>query len=157
MENATNALLIAGAVLIGVLILTTGVYLFTMFGDSGATLSEQLTQRQIDEFNAQFYQYENQSTVRIHDIITVANLAKQNNIDYEYTTINEGPFYITVTINNLSEGEGQNLQTIDTAKANELLSKYSLNGSTPIYFRCTGVNINNDTKRVNSITFEKID
>lgn len=157
MENATNALLIAGAVLIGVLILSTGVYLFTMFGDSGSTISEQLTQKQIDEFNAKFYQYENQSTIRIHDIITVANLAKQNNIDYEYTTINEGPFYITVTISNLSGGEGQNLQTIDTNKANELLAKYSLNGSTPIYFKCTDVKINTDTRRVNSITFEKID
>lgn len=162
MENATNALLIAGAVLIGVLILTTAVYLFTMFGDSGATLSEQLTQRQTDEFNAQFYQYENQGTVRIHDIITVANLAKQNNIDYEYTTINEGPFYITVTISNLSGSEGHNLETMDSAQANELLAKYSLkeeaDGSkTPIYFKCTGVEINADTRRVSSITFEKID
>ena len=137
MENASHALLIAGGVLIGVLILTIGVYLYTMFGDGSASLSDQLTQRQTDEFNAQFYKYENLETIRIHDIISVANLAKQNNLNYEYTSINEGPYYITVTISNLSGSEGANLETIDTEKSNELLSKYSLNGSTPINFKCT--------------------
>lgn len=157
MENASHALLIAGGVLIGVLILTIGVYLYTMFGDGSASLSDQLTQRQTDEFNAQFYKYENQDTIRIHDIISIANLAKQNNINYGYTSIDEGPFYITVTISNLSGSEGRNLETIDTAKSNELLSKYSLNGATPINFHCTSVTANEDTKRVDSITFEKID
>ena len=157
MENASHALLIAGGVLIGVLILTIGVYLYTMFGEGSASLSDQLTQRQTDEFNAQFYKYENLETIRIHDIISVANLAKQNNLNYEYTSINEGPYYITVTISNLSGSEGANLETIDTEKSNELLSKYSLNGSTPINFKCTEVTFNEDTKRVNSITFEKID
>ena len=106
MENVSNALLIAGGVLIGVLILTIGVYLYTMFGEGSASLSDQLTQRQIDEFNAQFYKYENQDTIRIHDIISIANLAKQNNINYGYTSIDEGPFYIAVTISNLSGSEG---------------------------------------------------
>ena len=156
MENASNALLIAGAVLIGVLILTTGVYLFTMFGNSGASISDELTQRQVDEFNAQFYKYENQETIRIHDIITVANLAKQNNFNYGYTSIDEGPFYITVTISNLSGGEGRNLETINTQKANELLAKYGIDGSSPVYFYCTEVTFNSDTKRVDSITFKKI-
>ena len=128
-----------------------------MFGSSGASISEELTQRQVDEFNAQFYKYENQESVRIHDIITVANLAKQNNYDYGYTSIGEGPFYITVTISNLSGGEGKNLETIDTEKANELLAKYAINGSTPVYFHCTEVTFNSVTKRVDSITFEKID
>lgn len=156
MENASNALLIAGAVLISVLVLTTGVYLYTMFGSSGASIYEELTQRQVDEFNAQFYKYENQETIRIHDIITVANLAKQNNFDYGYTSIGEGPFYITVTISNLSGGEGNNLETMDTEKSNELLSKYSINGTTPVYFHCTSITFNSVTKRVDSITFKKI-
>lgn len=156
MENASQALLMAAAILIGVLIIAVGVYLFTMFGNNSSTMYDQLTQRQTDEFNAQFYKYEDQETVRIHDIITVANIAKENNLNYEYTSINEGPFYITVTISNLSGSEGQNLETMDTEKANELLSKYSVNGSNPIYFKCTAVTFNDDTKRVNSITFEKI-
>lgn len=157
MENASQALLMAAAILIGVLIIAVGVYLFTMFGNNSSTMYDQLTQRQIDEFNAQFYKYEDQETVRIHDIITVANIAKENNLNYEYTSINEGPFYITVTISNLSGSEGQNLETMDTEKANKLLSEYSVNGSNPIYFKCTEVTFNDDTKRVNSITFEKID
>ena len=157
MENASNALLIAGGILIGVLVLSIGVYLYTMFGTSGASISDQLNERQIDEFNAQFYKYENLDTIKIHDIISVANLAKQNNINYEYTSINEGPYYITVTISNLSGSEGANLETIDTEKSNELLSKYSLNGSTPINIKNKKVNFNKDNKRVNSITFEKID
>lgn len=84
MENATNALLMAGGVLIGILILSLAVYLFTTFGGTAAKVNDQNAQVQLTQFNAQFTKYEGITTNTIYDIITVAGLAKENNIYYNY-------------------------------------------------------------------------
>lgn len=152
MENASKALLMAASILVGVLLISIGVYLFTVFGNSGAKISERITQSQIDQFNAQFTKYEGNTTCRIHDIISVANLAKENNSQLN------GIYYINVEITNISR-EGQNLETLSTASANALLSKYALksNNKEPQYFECTEVTVNSITKKVNGIKFKKID
>lgn len=85
MENASKALLMVAGVLVGVMILSLGVYLFSVFGDSSTEINRRLEQAQIDEFNSQFTKYANKSDLTIHDIVTVANLAKSNNANYEYT------------------------------------------------------------------------
>lgn len=159
MENASKALLMAASVLVGVLLISIGVYLFTVFGNSGAEFADKITQSQISKFNAQFTKYEDNETCRIHDIISVANLAKSNNAEYDADSI--GVYYIKVEITNISK-EGKNLENLTTEKANELLQKYALKDTDdgkkePQYFKCTEVNVNSLTKRVDSIKFEKID
>ncbi len=95
MENASKALLIAAAVLIGVMLLSTMVYLFMNFGNFSSTTYSKIEQAQIDQFNIKFLQYTgstlqiddwgNEKTVEVlcttHDIISLANLARQNNIN----------------------------------------------------------------------------
>ena len=98
MENASKALLMAATVLVGVLLLSLGVYLFTVFGNFSADMTKELTQKDIDEFNAQFIKYESykdetsgewKNTCRAQDVVTIANLAKENNSKYDYTTADE--------------------------------------------------------------------
>lgn len=96
MENASKALLMAAAVLVGVMLLSLGVYLFSIFGDYGTQISNRIEQSKIDQFNSQFFKYENNKEVRIHDIISLANLAKQYNQSNGYTS--DSNFYIKVTI-----------------------------------------------------------
>ncbi len=81
MENASKALIIAGGVLIGVLILSLAVYLFIDFGEKAARMHDQITSNQLTQFNAQFNVYAGRNDVTIYQIITVANLAYENNID----------------------------------------------------------------------------
>ena len=95
MENASKALLIAAAVLIGVMLLSTMVYLFMNFGNFSSTTYSKIEQAQLDQFNIKFLQYTgstlqiddwgNEKTVDVlcttHDIISLANLARQNNIN----------------------------------------------------------------------------
>ena len=93
MENASRALLIAAGVLVGVLLLSLAVYLFTIFGNFGSEMSIQMNQKNISEFNSQFTKYESyqdengdwQNLCRAHDVVTIANLAKENNWQYDYT------------------------------------------------------------------------
>ncbi len=79
MENASKALVMAGGVLIGVLILTLAVYLFIDFGQQASEIHNQITSNQLTQFNAQFNIYEGLKDVTIYQIISMANLAYENN------------------------------------------------------------------------------
>ena len=97
MENASKALIMAGSVLIGVLIISIGVYLFSTYAQYSADSYAKMEASQIDEFNAQFLKYYGMTsyinedgkaiTERIkctaHDVITLANLAQQSNKYYQ--------------------------------------------------------------------------
>ena len=159
MENASKALLMAASVLVGVMIITLGIYLFSIFGDFGSQISDRLEQQQIDEFNSRFYKYENSQEIRIHDIITVANLARQYNLENEF--VDTSVYYIKVNINGIS-AEGKNLESISVeSKKTALIDKYSLKADatgamSPQYFECVSVTINEISGIVNSITFQII-
>ncbi|MGN1326813.1 MAG: hypothetical protein ACI4VQ_01845 [Clostridia bacterium] len=163
MENASKALLMAAAVLVGVMLLSLGVYLFSIFGNFGSQISGRIEQKQIDEFNSQFYKYQGSETIRIHDIISVANLARQYNLDNDFT--NASDYYIKVNISSAHgvSTDGKDLEAISLeSKKTALIDKYSLKTDpttgdmSPQYFKCTSVTINEVSKVVNSITFELI-
>lgn len=83
MENASKALVMAGGVLIGVLILSLAVYLFADFGSTSARINAQNAERQITQFNSQFTSYEGKNGLTIYDVLTVAEYARENNKYYE--------------------------------------------------------------------------
>lgn len=146
MENASKALLMVATVLVGILILSIGVYLFSIFGDFSSETAKQIEEKKISEFNAQFYKYLGQKECRAHDIVTVANLANENNKNNEYTDSdrNTGTYYIKVIVDGKSyEGE-----------TNDTYMQF-LKDNPVTNFKCTKVEINNNTKLVKSITFEK--
>ena len=56
MENASKALIIAGAILLSILIIALGVYIFNMAKSS--TNTDSLSSLELSTFNSQFTQYE---------------------------------------------------------------------------------------------------
>lgn len=82
MENASEALIIAAGVLIGILIISLGVYLFVDFGATSADIHSQVAERQITQFNTRFTSYADKD-LTIYNIITIANYAIENNKYYE--------------------------------------------------------------------------
>lgn len=82
MENASNALIIAGGVLIGVLIISLAVYLFVDFGSTSAEINKQNEEQQLVQFNTKFTSYEGKEELTIYDVVTVAGYAKENNKYY---------------------------------------------------------------------------
>lgn len=100
MENASKALLMAASVLIGILILSLAVYLFVSFGSTSAEIHKQNEEQQIAQFNSQFTSYQGKECT-IYDVISVANLATENNRFYELNTKTGGKDrYISVQVNN---------------------------------------------------------
>lgn len=83
MENATKALLIAAGVLIGIMILSLGVTLFAELSSYVENAHDTIRENENREFNAKFL-----SCIRddltVHDIISIANFAHDNNVYYGY-------------------------------------------------------------------------
>lgn len=166
MENASKALLMAASVLIGILILSLAVYLFVSFGITSAEMHQQVETQQIAQFNSQFTSYEVKECT-IYDVVTVANLATENNRYYELSHRLENNYYIAVKIEStrIEKGYGNSTEEI-RAYYNQLIEqdyqkmqeKEDENGTKYLdlkQYKCK-VDINPTTKRVNSITFSEI-
>lgn len=171
MENASKALIMAASVLLGVMILSIGAALYNSFSNFGADTTAKIQERQISEFNNNFLKYygkvtveENNKTVSetikvtAHDIISVTNLAKKNNLQYEIEEdkkiaeqkhYNDNTYYIQVNFKNTQMETKDEKFFIDFLKNNSLK-----NEEEPIYFMCSEVHISDTTKRVTYITFD---
>lgn len=161
MENASKALLMAAEVLIGMLILSLAIYLFASFSSNMSQVYEKNEENQLNQFNTQFTSYIGKKCT-IHDIITVANLATENNIFYELPKISNATGkdnYISIKKDNINIewGYGNNSEDINR-KYNQLIeediAKINNNVQLPQY-TCT-VDISPITKRVYLINFRKI-
>ena len=102
--------------------------------------------------------------VTAHDIITIANFARQNNVYYDYDPDiamerNNSLTYIQVAVNkgaNVSKAI-RNLESCSDRERADFLNKYSVNVgsgvSKPIYFLVSNCEISTNTKRVIYIEF----
>lgn len=144
MENASKALLMAAGVLIGILIMSLTVYLFISFGSTSAEIHEKVHINQINNFNSQFTKYEGKEDITIHDVVSVAKLAKENNLKNEYTTNDTN--YIRVFLDN------RNFENLDndgyTKKIKDMLDNNTINKT----YNCK-VKIDKQSGLVNQIDF----
>ena len=150
MENASKALIMAAGVLIALIIISLAIYLFSNFASTSSEVHKQIENTKIDQFNEQFLVYDGKE-VTIHDIITVANLAIENNSYYQLEDQTNGNYYIKVMFGTDSlEKKSQD----DLKKyIEDDLGQISSSDDLPKY-KCK-VSINNITKLVNNIKFEK--
>ncbi len=157
MENSSKALLMAASMLIGVTILSLAVYLFTYFSGSVNEMNKQIDEGQLEQFNNQFASYEAKGkTLTIYDIITVTNLAKENNTYYQLEEASDSNFYITVNLNNKKNMEKEVDLTKMLTNSKELIeTKDEITGENVIRlkkYQCK-VEFNANTGRVNRVNF----
>lgn len=163
MENASKALLMAAGVLIGVLILSLGVYLYLSFSSSTAEMEKRMELDEINNFNNQFLAYDGKDNLTIYDVYTVANLAKESNRKFEIEDQKIEPYnyYVAVFFNNYNSGMkvGIEKDIKGSISEEEFITKYMQdvreNGQYNKIlnkFTCQ-VYINENTGRVNKIKF----
>ena len=68
MENATNGLIMAGSVLIGVIVLSLFVYLFSSMGTTARNFQENIDQAAILKFNEPFEKYIGRNDITPHEV-----------------------------------------------------------------------------------------
>ena len=159
MENAVKALLIAAGVLIGGMILSLAVSLYTSLGEYTNIAQKEAETKVLQQFNEQFLKYINcndssgevEFVLKIQDIVTAANAAYENNQKYELTEQNGSNYYVTINI----KSQFTNLEKTINADSVKLLSEETLLKSE---YRCTSsdVKINSVTGRVYEVNFTKI-
>ena len=156
MENASKALLIAGGVLLSILIISLGVYLFANFGGVTAQIGENVEESQISQFNSQFTTNVGKNNVTIYDIISMANLATQNNQQYGFAKQESkgNNYYIAIIL----QGKGQIEFGAETTNEDYMNNYYnenliipqvnSINGSAGLTYYEVQVEISPQTQRV---------
>lgn len=151
MENASKALLIAGAMLLTILLSTLAIYVFNIFGEQTSRLYDKLEESDVDSFNQQFFQYENRNIIqdedgkwhgalKIQDVVSIINFAKNNN------STNEIPVKVKVNSSDL----GTDLQNKTADELNVMLYNNMDNN-----YKCT-TTIPNGSRFVEEIFIEKL-
>lgn len=157
MENATKAMLIAAGVLIGIMIVSLGVVLFSSLQRYVDSSQESIRFAELKKFNEQYTKYVNYSgegnktdfDLTMQDIVTAASLAYENNKYYGATEVETGDddasLYVAVYLDdnqieyNIHEYSAQYL-------TNELTEPYTKK------YKCT-VEYSNLTGRVKKVKF----
>ena len=83
MENASKALIIAGAILLAILIISLGIMIYQQA--AGVVNSNAMSGVEIQQFNSQFTQYEG-TNVRGAQVNALLQLIQQNNVQYQDDT-----------------------------------------------------------------------
>lgn len=100
MENTSNALIIAGEVLIGILVLSFVAYIFIEFSTFSSNMHDNIAQAEITEFNSNFFILSNRSNITAQEIVTIINFAKQANDARELEWNDNSEYYIDVYVDN---------------------------------------------------------
>ena len=121
MENATKALLIAGGALLMILTFSVMNYIFNQMGQNASNIYAELEESDITEFNQKFLNYDGKSGLTIQDVVSVANIARNN------TTIGDIPTTVKVFvdwIDNPSDvSDSTTLTKFTMEKLNEILEE----------------------------------
>jgi len=83
LENASKALVMAGAVLITIMVFGMAMYFMLQFKEFPEQQEEALRQKQISEFNQEYESYNKQKMYGV-DVVTVINKAINNNKTYAH-------------------------------------------------------------------------
>jgi len=129
MENAADALLIAGGILLAILTLTLLVYMGTNLNKLGIAQAEKEEIERLAAWNAEWEAY-NKQLLYGSEVLTVINKAEQNNLEYNYDT----KYTVDVTI------IGMDLSNLRNSKTS--------------IFKCKKMGYSEDTGRVKTIEFE---
>lgn len=154
MENASKALLISGGILIAIIILTMGVYLFATYGQLGEEYQKNLSSGEIRKFNSNFIQFEERENITAQEIVTLYKFVKSYNEKNEILT--------SITAIQVSNVTGSNIPNSSNDLSESDLIEFIKNNSNDsannkiIYFECTNIEYDESTGMVNKIEFKKI-
>ena len=155
MENASKALIMAGGILIGLLIISLAVYLFVDFGRTSAEINSQNAEQQVVEFNSKFTKYESYKDkddnwqTTIYDIITLAGYAKENNEHYSDSPDEQ------ISVNIISSPAKSNIQQLSDYKNLMAQYMYDSSGTNLEKFSCESISYNTRGK-IKSINFKTV-
>lgn len=148
MENASQALLIAAGILIGVLVLSLIVYLYVTFGAQAQSISEVINQRQLTKYNAQYTVYDGRSDLSVYDVVTIVNTAHENNEKHKDSNTYSQEYQIQVIL------QGKDLAKVENSNYETEITSL-IEGNYETKYRCT-VNFYADNGKVSRVNISVV-
>lgn len=146
MENAAKALYIAAGVLIAIMVLSLGAVLYASLQGYINSTNQQIRFNEVNGFNAKFMDYLDRD-LNIQDVITVANIAYENNSSYN-TDVNQwdasaNSLYVQVLLdgNRIDKNINENMVSMLEENKDKV-------------FICQTVSYSSPTSRVCSVSFK---
>lgn len=150
MENASNALIIAGSILIAIIVLSMGVHIIITHSRVTDSYNQRQITTEVYKYNSYFTPFIGRTDITIQEIITLKNYTvqycKKNNISSE-TKVFIGTDELTAAKANT-----------ERIKEDEPVISGSPVKVTFKYYKCeaNGIEYNNDKGRVSKIIFTPI-
>ena len=126
MENATKALYIAAGVLIGIMILSLAVMLFSSLQSYVEEYEKQIESNDLNAFNSKYQKYvDTDIELTIQDIVTLAGMAYEDNSSLNVNTqeweISDNSLYIGIFLadKRLDQTIKENMQSLLSENSNK--------------------------------------
>ena len=186
MENASKAIIMAAGVLLGVMLISFAVYLFSTFGSYSNDVYLQMKATRMEAFNSQFTKYYgieqrenpyNSSSDKyyngpilctVQDVVTIAKLARDSNAKYgvydedtNYVSTNQNEMYVTVNL--LSVTKGKNIENWNENQFTNLIKEntFITNSTSNIkYYYITSIDfmhVTDNLQRVRTVNIDEVD
>lgn len=145
MENATKALLIAGGVLIAIIIISIGLYLYSMFSNQSKEYNDIISATELEKFNSKFNVYIGRNDIKAQEIVSIVNFAKEYNGQVE--------IYVEI------DGKSERILFSGNPEEEVVLSQETfIKNNKDSYFSCKGNSKNplyNEEGKIIKLTFKK--
>ena len=113
MDNAANALLIAGTILIALVILTVGVYLAASHSQVAESYDKSVEAKELEAFNSRFEAFRKRDNITPQEVYSLIQFCKQykdkTGIEVKITGININTFNLATETKNQYIGQGQDV------------------------------------------------
>ncbi|MBO5003909.1 MAG: hypothetical protein J6D03_01325 [Clostridia bacterium] len=152
MENASKALIMAVSIILGIMIITFLFFVFGMLKNYNSKNIVKIEETETASFNKEFFKYyENGKDVikvTVHDIISISNFVKENNLKYDVKEATQNSYYVTIDVYTKSE-KIYNFEKINQDEYTNFLEQNKT-------FKCSEIRINKITKRVEYVKYEEV-
>ncbi len=120
MENASKALLMTASILVGLIILSLGIYLVNTFRTFSQDYNDSMEIQRMQQFNSEFTALATRSNISMHEILTLVNYANDFNYANNIDTSDSQFIHVYVT---LPRAYSTNLITLDFSDLENELQK----------------------------------
>lgn len=142
----------AVSVILGIMIITFLCFVFGMFKNYNSKNIAQIEETETASFNKEFFKYyENgKDTIKVtlHDIISISNFVKENNLKYDVKEATKNSYYVTIDVYTKSE----KIYNFEKMSQDEYTNFLKQNKT----FKCSEIRINKVTKRVEYVKYEEV-
>ena len=106
MDNAAKSIIMVGGVIIGTMVVSIMVYLFSVFGAFSGEMSQKMNAKKYLQFNNNYYQYQGRIDITAQEIKSIINFTKEHNDNTGIKPNEDGFIQVCIDGTDVFDGSG---------------------------------------------------